>query len=133
MGGRVGECAIGHVWRLEDALQEEVWVSGIELELAALAASTFTNRVISPLLTLVLTKFSQLFGPFPSSSQMLLLEGRCVFHLPPRGTQHTVIKSSGPKVNPSIHLAFWSQLYTVAVSELLGGRSTLRLHTGPGT
>lgn len=43
MGGRVGGCATGHVWRPEDALQEEVWVSGIELELAALAASKFTS------------------------------------------------------------------------------------------
>lgn len=94
----------------------------------------------SHLLTLVLTKqFSPLFGPLPCSSQMLLLEGRCVFHLPPRGTQgghaayRSATKSPGPKVNPSIHLAFWSHLYTLAVSELLGGRSTLRLHTGPGT
>lgn len=36
-------CATGHVWRPEDALQEGVWVPGIELKLAALAASTLTS------------------------------------------------------------------------------------------
>lgn len=55
----------------------------------------------SHLLTLVLTKqFSQLFGPLPCSSQMLLLEGRCVFHLPPEehrvNTQRTIQRLKAP-------------------------------------
>lgn len=43
MGGWMGGCATGHVWRPEDTWQERVWVSGIELKKAALAASTFTS------------------------------------------------------------------------------------------
>lgn len=100
------------------------WISGMELKSTGLATSTFTSWAVSTLLTSVSNKqFNQLLCPLPYSSQMLLLDGRCVFHLPPCGTQggYTTYcgrtKRPSPKVNPSIHLAFWSHLYIVDLSQ----------------